>query len=101
MDQQLASLLVSFWTTGDHDSARVLADRLQEMPAEDVAVALVRFRVLVQVTPAMIDAGRAAFDGAPGAFAAIVKALRRLPDEEISRLLLAVSARSEDANFPP
>ena len=98
--QQLASLLVSFWTTGDHDSARVLADRLTEMPAEDVAAALVRFRVMVQVTPAMIDAGRAAFDGAPGAFAAIVKALR-LPDEEISRLLLAVSARSEDANFPP
>ena len=55
MDQQLASLLVSFWTTGDHDSARVLADRLTEMPAEDVAAALVRFRVLVQVTPAMFE----------------------------------------------
>jgi len=55
VDQQLASLLVSFWTTGDHDSARVLADRLTEMPAEDVAAALVRFRVMVQVTPAMFE----------------------------------------------
>jgi len=62
VDQQLVSLLGSFWTTSDPDAARVLADRLTEMPAEDVAAALIRFRVLVQVTPAMIDAGRAAFD---------------------------------------
>jgi len=35
VDQQLASLLVNFWTTGDLDSAKVLADRVQELPAED------------------------------------------------------------------
>ena len=101
MDQQLTSLLGSFWSTGDPDAARVLADRLQELPAEDVAEALVRFRTVLQVLPALVEAGRLAVGGARDVFRAITEALRALPPEEVTRLVQAVPPEGEECNFPP
>jgi len=80
MDQQLANLLVAFWTTGDPDAAKVLADRLAELDSESVAQALVEFRQLVKVAPALHEAGRLACEAALTAirsFSRAVGPLRR------------------------
>jgi len=57
VDQQLTGLLVQFWATGDHDSARVLADRFQELSAEQVAEALVKFWALARAVQALGEVG--------------------------------------------
>jgi len=44
MDQDLLELLDAWWGTGDLDAARVVADRLQELPSEKVARTLLVFR---------------------------------------------------------
>ena len=87
MDQQLASLLLNFWRAGTLDSAKVLADRLQELPAEDVAQALVEFHQLVKVTPALAQVSRSALEG--------VRAALRPFAEFVGRL------RPEQENLPP
>ena len=88
MDQQLANLLDSFWTSGDPDATRVLADRLMELPAEEVAVALVKFRTALRAGSATSGAGTVAYESATAAFRAFAEALPSLlPDE--------------DTNFPP
>jgi hypothetical protein len=71
MDETLANLLVQFWMTGDRDTAKVLADRLQELPAEQVAEALVEFRRLVVGLPYFIEAMRRVGESMAGAVGAI------------------------------
>ncbi|HKB35358.1 MAG TPA: hypothetical protein VKD72_02825 [Gemmataceae bacterium] len=44
MDKLTGDLWAAWWETGDRDAARVLADRLQELPAETLADSLQGFR---------------------------------------------------------
>jgi hypothetical protein len=51
LDPILAGLLASWWATGDKDAARVLARRLHELPSQDVADVLVKFRSAALTVP--------------------------------------------------
>ena len=81
MDQQLASLLVTFWAEGDLDSAKVLADRLQELPAADIAQALVEFRTAVKVAPMVAEAASIGLEGVRAALKAFASAVGRLSEQ--------------------
>jgi len=83
MSPQLSSLLANFWREGDLDSPRVLADKLQELPAAEVAEALVHFRTVVSAGQALGEVGKVAFESAAAAFRAFAEALPSLlPDED-------------------
>jgi len=81
VDQQLASLLVTFWAEGDLDSAKVLADRLQELPAADIAQALVEFRTAVKVAPMVAEAASIGLEGVRAAIKAFASAVGRLSEQ--------------------
>src|SRR5262245_15262330 len=58
MDKTLAGLLTPWWISGDKDAARLLADPLQQLSAEDVAEVLTEFRATATPAPQLADAFR-------------------------------------------
>ena len=88
MDKMLADLFAAWWVSGDKDAARVLADRLQELDAEQVAEALLQFRAAALQLPVPTEAARRAAEAVVAGVGSFDRAL-------------AQAAAERHENFPP
>jgi len=84
MDKTLADLFTAWWASGDRDAALVLADRLQELSAEQVADALSAFRQAATNAVALGEAYRDIGERFANAFQGLAQTLQArtmLPDD--------------------
>jgi len=77
-----------WWASGDRDAALVLADRLQQLDAEQVAEALLQFRAAALQLPVPAEAARRAAETVVGGVGSFARAL-------------APAAAERQENFPP
>jgi hypothetical protein len=83
MDKTLAALFTAWWTTGERDAALVLADRLHELPSEQVADVLLAFRSTINTLPLVAETFARACEAMKAAFAA----LERMLEEQRQRVV--------------
>jgi len=84
MDKTLADLFTAWWASGDRDAARVLADRLQELPAETLADSLQGFRQAATNAVVLVEPFRDIGERFANAFQRLAQTLQArmsLPEE--------------------